>query len=232
MRLRRKIGKRHLKTRYKFLLFLVVLIGILFFVDCQLRPLVHAMVINQAKVISNNIINQVVLQEMEQEGVQYDDLVCIERGTDGQILAIGANAVKINELKAAVSLHSQEKIGDMIEKTIQIPIGTIIDSEFTRGRGPKIPLHLSLSGNIQTEFVSQFESAGINQTRHQIYLIVHSNLFGVIPGYYQASTETVTSVMIAETIIVGEVPEVYAGLQAENATDIADLAQLQEQTAG
>ncbi len=232
MRIRRRIGKRHLKIRYKFLLILVVLVGLLFFIDCQLRPLVHAMVINQAKVISNNVVNRVVLEEMEEAGVQYDDLVRIERGADGQILAIGANAVKMNELKAAISLHSQEQMGDMIDKTIQIPIGTIIDSEFTRGRGPKIPLHLSLAGNVQTEFTSQFASAGINQTRHQIYLTVHSNLFGVIPGYYQASTEVVTSVMIAETVIVGDVPEVYAGLQEESATNIADLAQLRDQGDG
>lgn len=230
MRHRRRIGRRHLKARYKILLFFLILFGLILVIDCQLRPLVQSLAVNQAKIIANTVINQVVLDEMTQEQVGYDDLVNIERGSDGKILAIGANSIRINELKAAVSLHSQERIGEIMDKTIQIPIGTLIDSEFTRGRGPNIPLHLSLSGNVQTDFSSKFESAGINQTRHQIYLNVHTSIFAIIPGFYNTYTDVETSVIVAETVIVGEVPEVYAGLAAENATDIADLAQLNGQT--
>lgn len=226
MRHHRKIGKRRLKPQYKFLLVIAVLIGLIVLIDCQLRPLVRALAVNQAKIISNTVINQVVLDEMTKEQIRYEDLVDIQKGADGKILAIGANAIRMNELKSAVSLHSQQQIGEIMDKALQIPIGTLIDSEFTRGRGPNIPIHLSLSGNVQTEFTSNFESAGINQTRHRIYLTVHTSIFAIIPGYYNASTEVETSVMVAETIIVGEVPEVYAGLNSENASDIADLAQL------
>jgi sporulation protein YunB len=230
LRHRRRIGRRRLKVKYKLILILAVILGLILFIDCQLRPLVRALSVNQAKTISNKVINQVVLEEMTQEQVTYKDLVNIERGSDGKILAIGANSIRMNELKAAVSLHSQERIGEIMDETLQIPIGTLIDSEFTRGRGPKLPLHLSLSGNVQTEFTSKFESAGINQTRHQIYLTVHTSIFAIIPGYYNSSTEVETSVIVAETVIVGEVPEVYAGLTADNATDIADLARLRGQT--
>lgn len=210
MRCHRKIGRKHLKLRYKFLFVFFVLFTLILLVDCELRPLVRALAVNQAKIISNTVINQVVLDEMTNAQISYDDLIHVERNQEGKILAVSTNAVKMNELKAAISLHSQEQIGGIMDRTLQIPLGTLIDSEFTRGRGPNIPLHLSLSGNVRTEFTSRFESAGVNQTRHQIYLKVSTNIFAIIPGYYNTSTEVETSVVVAETVIVGEVPEVYA----------------------
>lgn len=75
-----------------------------------------------------------------------------------------------------------------------------------------MPLRLTLSGNVNADFKSSFESAGINQTKHQIYLNIHTSVYSFLPGF-NTTTDVETNVPVAETIIVGAVPQVVANLK-------------------
>lgn len=120
--------------------------------------------------------------------------------------------IKMNELKAVIIQDVQSKLGGDSHKDVGVPIGTLLGSDFLHGRGPDIPLRLTLSGNINADFKSSFESAGINQTKHQIYLNIHTSVYSFIPGF-ATTTEVDTNFPVAETIIVGEVPQVVANLK-------------------
>lgn len=189
-----------------FILFLIVSIML----DHQMRPLITAVAKNRAQISSASAINEAVLEEITRLDINYSDIICIEHDTSGKITSINTDIKKVNILKTCVTLAVQKKISDMKKRELNIPLGTLTGTEIFNGRGPSVPLKLTLSGSVLANFRSSFESGGINQTKHQLYLDISTNVFAMIPGY-PVTTAIDTSVLIAETIIVGDAPAFFMG---------------------
>ena len=205
-------GRRYHRGPIGRILFVVILLCTIFlFLDWSLRPVVGSMVANQAKIASIEAINESVMQELGSDEVTYGDLIKIERSTSGQILAITTEMTQMNRLKAAIIQRVQGSLGDHIDTSV--PLGTLLGSELLHGRGPAIPVRLTLSGNVTADFKSSFESAGINQTKHCISLRVHTSIYSFLPPAFNGTTEIETDVPIAETIIVGDVPQLMTNLK-------------------
>jgi len=117
----------------------------------------------------------------------------------------------INRLKANVTLSVVEELEEMGIASLRVPLGTLLGNEITSGRGPLVEIRFYPIGYVQTDLRSEFTGAGINQTRHQIMLDSHVRMRAVIPGY-TIQTDVATSYGIAETIIVGSIPDVYANI--------------------
>ena len=101
-------------------------------------------------------------------------------------------------------------------------MGTIIGGDFFRGRGPKFHVKFDLASNILSDITSEFEDAGINQTRHKMMLNLTGNVYVIIPGYNTA-TQVTTSFCIAETVIVGTVPDNFTTVSGDNRSDISKV---------
>lgn len=205
-------SRSHGAIRWKTLLILLIFAAFLLVLNEHVRPIMESITTNQARVMSVNIINSAVADELKKNEVSYSDLVSVERNDSGEVLAITTNMVKMNELKAVIIKDVQEKMGENSHVDVGIPIGTFTGNDFLHGRGPEVPLRLTLSGNVNAEFKSSFESAGINQTKHQIYLNIHTSVYSLIPGF-ATTTEVDTNLPVAETVIVGQVPQVVANLK-------------------
>ena len=169
--------------RWKAIFILGLLLAVILVLDSQIRPIITTVTANEAKMNAVDTINKAVSKELADNSVNYTDLVNIERDSSGKILAITTNMVKMNELKSALIESVQEQIRGMNHTDIGIPIGTLMGSELLHGRGFEIPLRITLSGNISADFKSSFESAGINQTKHQILLEIHTSVYSFLPGY-------------------------------------------------
>lgn len=195
----------------KVLAVLLVLIAIFFFLDCKLRPVVGSIVTNQARAASVEAINEAVMQELTADAVSYTDLVNIERADSGQILAVTTDMAQMNQLKAAVLQRVQKQLGEHLDTGV--PLGTLLGSELLHGRGPAVPVRLTLSGNVTADFDSTFESAGINQTKHRIILRVHTSIYSFLPPAFNGTTEIETDVPVAETVIIGDVPQMMANFK-------------------
>ena len=63
-------------------------------------------------------------------------------------------------------------------------------------------------GSADASLRNAFSAAGINQTRHQILLHVDVYTGILLPGF-TASTKVSNEIAVAETVIVGSVPETY-----------------------
>jgi sporulation protein YunB len=198
--------------RWKAVIVIVLCFGLIIMLDSQLRPIIESITTNQARIKSVDTINGAVTKELNDHGVTYNDLVTVERNSEGKVLAITTNMVKMNELKSAIITNVQEQLRNDNQSDIGVPLGTLLGNDFLHGWGPNVPLKLTLSGNVNADFKSSFESAGINQTKHQIYLNIHTSVYSFIPGF-NTTTDVETNVPVAETIIVGEVPEVVANLK-------------------
>lgn len=203
-----KQKKLSIKLKLAIIVVIMSILAVLF--DRQMRPLVKSVVFNQAQTVSTKVINQVVADELSRLDIDYSDIVDIQKDDDGKILAISTDMKKVNSLKAFMTMSIQEKLNSMDIPKVKIPVGTFTGTEILNGRGPKISIDVSTSGCVDVDFKSEFVSAGINQTKHRLYLDVSTEVFALIPGY-PVATVVSTSILIAETIIVGEVPALFAG---------------------
>ncbi len=211
MRRWRRYGTgRHVQI--KALVLIAMCLGFMVLLNHQLRPIIESITTNEARIKSINTINKAVAEELSANGVSYDNLVSVERNDSGKVLAITTNMIKMNELKAAVIMDVQNRLGDDSHSEVGVPLGTLLGNDLLHGRGPNVPLKLTLSGNVTADFKSSFESAGINQTKHQIYLDIHTSVYSFIPGF-NTTTEVETNIPVAETIIVGEVPQMLANFK-------------------
>ena len=206
---RRPRGRR---VSVRPLLLLLLFIGALLLMNHLIRPVVVSATENEAKIRSVNMFNAAVLQEMENNAVTYSDLVTVTRDSGGQVQSITADMVKMNRLKAGIVNDIQTGINKEDDSTLAIPLGTILGGTIFHGWGPKVCFHMTLAGNVTADFKSSFESAGINQTRQQIYINIHASVYSFLPGFNN-TTDVDTSVLVAETVIVGSVPSVVANLK-------------------
>jgi len=154
--------------------------------------------------------------------IKYTDLINIMTDRNGKISLIQANTIKMNALGSETSSIAQDEIRTMGQEGIYIPLGAVFNSKILAGLGPKIKVTIIPVGSVTTDFATEFENAGINQTRHKIFMIMEANVRVVIPlGSDTAHIKT--RVPVTETIIVGEVPDYYINVQDGESDNILNL---------
>jgi len=217
VRRRRRRGRLPRKT----IVTLVLLLILILLLDCRLRPLLKTLTETQARQISTVAINEAITELMEREEEPYKQLVRVETSGEGKVNAVKTDISAVNHLKARAATRILEKFREDAVREMKIPIGTLLGNDFTRGRGPKLPFLVELKGNVNTGIYSDLDDAGINQTIHKIMLKVSTDIYAMIPGCH-VTTKVETEFCIAETVIVGEVPESYVNLAGEYASGVTD----------
>lgn len=213
---RNNLKKRNKKPVLAFLLIFLLLFSVFVIVfELRAAPVIKEVAASQAENITTNEIEKAIIEVLEQEGVTYSSLVDIEKDEDGRITAIKADTVKMNSLKSRISEVVSQKILDMDSRTVKIPLGTVLGVSAFSGKGPKVKTKVTLSSNINTKIENSFTSAGINQTLHEILVIINANLYVVMPGS-RATAQVDTNFCIAQTVIIGGVPDTYAQFQKDD----------------
>ena len=200
----------------------ILLIFLIFFVslDKRLRPIITDYSASVGETLMIKLVDEPVAQIFEEEGVGYDDLVNLSRDENGNVTSLQINTAKINYIKSNISVMVAEKIAQKERYTLKIPLGTIIGNEYTVGRGPDIKFKMQITTTVIADFESRFYSAGINQALHQIHIKVKMNGQTVIP-WYRSAFNLETSVIAAETVIVGITPDAYTNV-IESGTDVTE----------
>lgn len=198
------------------ILFCIVSATIFLFIDFKFRPVVKNISLSKAKNIASSAIDEAVLEDMRTKFEKYENITHFNTSQNGEILSISMDMCKTNELKTGINILIQEKLAKCKEKIFYTPLGTLIGSELLNGQGPKIPMKISSSGNVTSEFRSDFSSAGINQTLHKIYLSIHVHISVTIPGS-SCTSEVTDDILVSETVIVGHIPQMCPGLQQHTA---------------
>ena len=185
------------------LFFLIFLIWLIF---TKLQP----SFIEYAKVYSNNIANEVVNSAVDDVFVkeEYQSLAKIMENSSENIKAIETDTAKINRLKSAIIQSMQKNIDSHKSDTVYVPLGSCSNLYFLAGLGPKVPIRIYPVSIVNADFKESFDSVGINQVKHKLYLDVSMKTSFV--GMMFAQSDTVeTSVLLNETIIVGDTPTYY-----------------------
>ena len=146
---------------------------------------------------------------------KYEDLAEIVKDDSGKIQMVKLNVIPVNQITAEVITNVQKKFNEVDGTKITIRLGSFLGIKLFSGIGPKINIRASSVGNVEANLKSEFFTAGINQTLHQIYLEITCNMVVLTP--YDNVTEKITNkILIAEAIIVGEIPSSYYNLNSSD----------------
>lgn len=204
-------ARRRLRRRYRlFLTFSIVLslAGLLFahFQRNVTRVLVS---ISEATMRASTTVavNDAVYYTLSDE-LRYEDLVTIQRDEQGGIVSVAANALKINKIARDTASISQSNLKNLSLNGIPIPLGALTGIEALAGLGPQIPFRIIPVSSVSCTFSSEFESVGINQTKHSIYLHVIADISIVMPSRTE-NFAVLTEILVGEFVIVGDVPDTY-----------------------
>lgn len=200
--------KRKHKIGLKLIAVGLILVGIILLVDLRVRPIIEQTAIYQSKILATRIINDAVYTQLDDEDFNYSSLVTVVYNTDNEITSIESNMLNINKLKAKINNSVNNELTDLDNHDLSISLGTISGLTSLYNQGPLIPVKVKPEGYVETALISSFQSAGINQTLHRILVQIKVDISAIIPGYTASGTID-TQFVIAETVIVGNVPEAY-----------------------
>ena len=196
--------------------------GILLLVDIRVRPIIEHTAMYQSKVLATRIINDAVYSQLEDESLDYGNLITITYNYDNSISSIESNMVNINRIKAKITKSVNHELSCINEHDLSISLGTVSGFEMFYNQGPLIPIKVQPEGYVETLLISSFESAGINQTLHRIIVEIKTNISAIIPGYTSSATVE-TQFVMAETVIVGTVPSTYTHVISGNEDLISQI---------
>lgn len=204
----RKNGEN--KQIKKILVIILILIIISKLSFDYINPMFETLCYLRAKSIAAQIVNQKTKESIE--NIDYNDLITIVRDNNGSISMVKANVLAINRISAELTIDIQEGLQNAKESLIYIPFGSIFGNQVLSNMGPNIPVKINPMGVVTTDFKSQFEASGINQTIHRIYLYTVCKV-NIVTPIKTITNEITSEVMVAETVIVGPVPDSYYNLE-------------------
>jgi len=215
------------RKTHKYISFIVLIIVIIVilnitvvFFDQRVMPSVTEIATIMAKSQTLDIINKKSVDILSQD-FKYDEMVKIQKDNQGNIILIQADTVKLNYIAAELSTECNKELSDMKNTTIKVPLGWMSDKSAFYNIGPRISVEIEPIGNISTSYESKFESAGINQTRHKIYLNVTAKIRLRLPLRNQ-DAEVSTQVPVSDTIIVGKIPNTTLGFPTNDQSKSGD----------
>lgn len=185
-----------------------VLSTVLIVAVVHMEPILSSMATARVSNTVNRIVVEAVSDAIQGGEIDYGILVEFEKDADGRVTALKSNMAAFNRLQARIADDILLRLSEVSTSTLSIPIGTLTGSSLLAGRGPLIRVKMQSVGSTTASFRNTFSSAGINQTRHQILLDVNVNVSILLPGF-RTSTRVTNEISVAETVIVGTVPENY-----------------------
>lgn len=191
---------------------LLLTVGLTLLFRLRLAPMAEQLIVTQVDNQASDAINAAIDEQITSGEIDYDRMISVEKDAKGNVNALHTNIAEINRLKTSILKRVDEKLENLSMEELSVPIGSVLLPELLSGRGPKIPVRVLAVRTSDAVFRSSFESAGINQTKHSIMIDIHV----VITILTWAGTQEIavdSSVVAAETVIVGTVPTTYFGME-------------------
>ncbi len=226
-RIRSSREKQRLLLRLFWILFFLAAVFLM--LDWKMRPIIQKSALYQAKNAAARAINNAVNEKLEELGVTYNSFVTLEKNAQGDIAAIQTDTVTANKINAALLDAVMQRLSEPDAQEIRLPAGTLFGGAFLSGYGPEISFRVIPEGYVESELKSSFQTAGINQTLRQIVFEIKVTVTALIPGYSQ-TTDVTNSFQVAQTVIVGDVPESFTEVTDGQSSTLSKLNDYNAQT--
>ncbi len=206
----------------RFLLWIIALLILIIYtfnyIDRNIRPSIIAISEIKAKQVTTQAINNTIKTKIKND-IDYEDLIFVHYDNEGKVTLMQANTMLMNSVASEVALEVQNELKQISESTIKVPLNNAFNTDLIRL--PSINIQIIPQGSVIVDFATEFESTGINQTRHRVYIIVTTDVKLIVPLVSENITIT-TNIPIAETIIVGEVPEQYVNVPEDEILNLVN----------
>lgn len=190
---------------YTVLLLILIALTGFFLLRSRYREVLSELARTQVMNSTSDLTNDAIAKQIDDGVIQYDRIVYFEKDLEGRITALKTNIGEVNRLKTDILNIINEEILALDTTDIGIPLGSIFLPELFSGKGPVIPVHILAIRNSDATFTSHFSEAGINQTLHQLVMVVNVDVTVLVLG--QTDSFSLNSeVVVAETVIIGDVP--------------------------
>lgn len=197
-----------LASKIKFSVMVMLLMGgiitFIYTLDDVIMPRVMVTCDATMRAKVTELMNRTILNEYAKK-FEYEEIMTTEKDSDGNITMMTADTIKLNEIATSTALKAQAELEKIEKVDVKVPIGHITKNNILANYGPKVKVKVQPIGSINTKYISEFDSAGINQTRHTIYVETTTKVKLILP-FQSSELEVVNQIPIVETIIVGKVP--------------------------
>ena len=202
-KLKKAIGKRLVGIS-------LILIGIAILTFVLIRPNIVNVCTYTARAVISELIESTINERLDsiEEQTEYSALIEVTYSQHGKVTSVKSNTPLINKLKSELVTSINRSLADNCTDSVSISLGTLSGFPFLQGTGPLVEMRTEPEGYASAIFISEFTDAGINQTRHRIIMRTTVDAVAFIP-MYTIEAEVSTDFLIAETIIVGDIPESY-----------------------
>ena len=217
---RRRMDRRVL-ARLLLFVGMTLVLATAVYATAQLRPLLESMATTRVSNTVNRIVFEAVNEAIESGEITYDQLISFEKDNDGRITAVHSNMAACNRLQVEILDIILARIDQVSARELSIPVGSLTGSALLAGRGPRIKVRMESVGSSSARFENEFSSAGINQTNHRIVLHIDVSVAILLPGFTTA-TQVSNAVTVAETVIVGSVPDTYTYFSTDPSAYVDD----------
>ncbi len=207
--MRRYRSARRQKAVFSAVCLVLAAVTAFLLLDARVRPLVRRLTVVQAQALAAQATGRGVSAALSNCRTDYAALVDLQREDGGRVVSVQTNAFAVNAVRIAVNQAVTAALADLAAKPLGVPLGSLTGLALLNGRGPRLPVIINVTGSAETAFENRFESAGANQTLHRIFMNTTLTVLTVFPGGDTKTTYTST-VLLAETVIVGTVPNAYA----------------------
>lgn len=191
----------------RIMLGVLLLTAVLIAVESNLSQTMLDMAFAQAYSMAVETLNRAV-KDVTENGVGYEELIEAQMDGEGHVAMLRANTMRMNEIAARTALQAEEELNSIKNQFVEIPLGAGLGIKFLSGFGPRMAVQILPVGAVHTSFDTELEAAGINQTRHKIFLTLRATVSLIIPTGSQL-VEVESKIPIAESIIVGQVPQSF-----------------------
>ncbi len=213
--------KRRKRIRFmQVIAVIIIAFTFAYFIVQAIKPIMEEQCKTMAKSIATKISNNEATEVMKR--YKYEDLLTITKDEQGNVKMVGTNVITVNEIISDVPVHIQEEFEKSDNNNFNIRLGNFLGTKLLSGRGPNVNIKMEIAGNLDTDLRSEFKEAGINQTLHRIYLEVKCNVIILTP-FETMQEQIVNQVLLAEGVIVGEVPSAYYNLEGISTDHFTDV---------
>lgn len=200
----------------KWLCLLLAFSVVLGYIYYKMQPLVIKYAQSVAETVMLNSANEAIVNILDGGKIDYNDIVKLNRNAEGLVTSLETDVYKTNYLKSSISNEISKIIADRERYTVGIPLGTFFANTYTSGLGPDIKFKMQITTTAFVDFVNSFRSVGINQVLHSIDVKIKINGSIIIAGY-KSGISASTTAMVAQTVIVGFVPDAFTNvIESEN----------------
>lgn len=202
--------RKRRKAKVLLLIFFFIFVFAFVYNYCIINPVVIEASRHSVYSLSTSAVSDAIYDVMNEENISYEDLIKVQYDDAGNVAMIALQTVTLNLMARRFYQVAQVYLDNMGKKGIDIAIGAFTGIPALIGYGPSVNIKLVPIGAMTSTFESKFTHAGINQTNHSVFIRLYASVSMILPTY-TATIDSVTEMLVAESVIVGEVPSVYLG---------------------